>query len=221
MRRGAPRELARRQRVARLVRELAREVAALAENPAAGDRTSGPLHRRRRRLRRRRSRRAAAPVVDRRSATSCRHRRKTPTASTLRTRLVPAPRRRPARESTNATLPTRFCRAARPAAAASFRMSSPPQSSLRPAPMSATRRARHWRSVNGVTKHLERFALKLAARQRARDFATRRGIESGYGGAGILEPRDDQKVRRCRRKWVVDAADRGRSHRSGHHSYYP
>jgi hypothetical protein len=44
--RGARRKLARRQGVARLVREAARQVAALAEDPAAGDRGLERIRRR-------------------------------------------------------------------------------------------------------------------------------------------------------------------------------
>jgi hypothetical protein len=42
-------------------------------------------------------------------------------------------------------------------------------------------------------EYVERFALKLAARQRTRDFATGRCIESGYGGAWIVEPRTTRR----------------------------
>src|SRR3989441_8347428 len=58
---------------------------------------------------------------------------------------------RPSR-SMNATRADRRCRAALPAETASLRLRSLPNPAAGPAPMSATRRARHDRSVTVVTK---------------------------------------------------------------------
>jgi hypothetical protein len=191
------RELAGGQRVTRLVRELASEVARFTENPSAGDRISGPLHdvaatfdddcpgrRRRRRL---------IAVQRRLVGAAVELRERQPFGRGLCQLRDVAPPTNDERHAADPFLPGRKT-------SGSCELSDELAATVLASPRSDERHPPGAPLAIGERCHenIEWLALKLAARQRARDFATGRGIESRYGGAGIVEPRDDQKVRRCR-----------------------
>ena len=186
----SPGEFARRQRVARFVRQLAREVAALAERPPARDRFrrgvrdplvrvrnhDGPRGRGRLRL----TGFVAAPV-ELRQRQPFRHRLRelgvvaAATDGERRTRDVTAARRQTAcrRELTDQI------------AIALARSAADDHHAAR-APASVPDR-RH--------EELERLRLKLFRRERARQFAGRGGIETGDGRRRlVLVPRENQQI---------------------------
>ena len=209
-RRRTRRELARRERVARLVGQLAREVAALAENAAArhgGGRAAQPL---------------VADVDRRRPSTPAAAaggalRRLVAAAVELRQRQafgggLRELERSPVPRTAKAARATRLCRAASPAAVASLRMSAAPRSPLPAADERQTRRARQLPIGDGRQKHFVRFALKLPGRQRPADFAgawRRRGPWHRRGV--VLEPRNEQEVGVDRGQGAGGASDRGRT----------
>ena len=191
MRRRAPRELARRQRVARLVRELARQVAALAEDPAARHRRVDDRLDARRRVdggdgpRRRRRRRRVVRLV----AAAVELGERQPLGDRLRQIGGVALAAHDERRARHVPL-TR----GQPAAVASLRSRSVPRS---PPPAADERdpprppaRIRDRRE-----EELVRLALKLRRRQRARQLAAGRRVEARQRvGALALEPRHDQQV---------------------------
>ena len=189
---GAPCELSRRERIAGLVRQLAREVAALAEHPAARDR-------RRARLRSapttvhswRRAGRHVAGLV----APDVEFRQREAFCDRL-SDLCGDRRLSRATRTTKAARPTRRCFIARPAATATFRATSPLNSAARPDPTSATRCACHDASVTAAMNNSYRrvqTALSSRARARARRPSPRR-TPATADALSLVEPRHDEDL---------------------------